>query len=249
MHDLALGIRFANGTTGTMDARPEFFSQLDTTKKGTQTIHLTFLGLETADTLDILVHDKRAASIVLGEQALTVSYAGKTAAFSITVRARITAALELRSNPVKLVYAPGEVPDPTDGLLRVVFESSDQYEETLPLTAAAVTGFDPGKPGLQTLTVSYCGGGATFKIMVSELVRSSAIVAENGGVRLTLALNKAQTARAIVCAYRNGRLVTAHLTTDTEFSVLLKHAQETGTFVLFLLDEAHCPILKSQTLN
>lgn len=43
--------------------------------------------------------------------------------------------------------------------------------------------------------------------------------------------------------------MTAHLTTDTEFSVLLKHAQETDTFVLFLLDEAHCPILKSQTLN
>lgn len=379
MHGLTLGIRFADGPTGAMDARPEFFSQLDTSKKGTQTIHLTFLGLETTGTLDVLVRDKRAASIelgelpakmlyfrdeaafdptggtirlvydngsfdtitltaemvtgfrpgVIGEQALTVTcagmtcelpvtvydiqslkvstppdktdyvlgqplnltggeltvtyttermpdktvaltdpavtcaydksktgtvaitaaYMGKTAVFSIAVRARVAAALELRTKPDKLVYAPGEALDLTGGQLRVVFASSNQYEQTLPLTDAAVTGYDPGKPGLQTLTVSYCGASTTFKILVSDPVESSVIAAESGGVRLTLALNKAQTARAVVCAYRNGQLVTAHLTTDAEFSVLLKRAQESDTFVLFLLDEAHCPILKSQPLN
>ena len=379
MHGLTLGIRFADGPTGAMDARPEFFSQLDTSKKGTQTIHLTFLGLETTGTLDVLVRDKRAASIelgelpakmlyfrdeaafdptggtirlvydngsfdtitltaemvtgfrpgVIGEQALTVTYAGmtcelpvtvydiqslkvstppdktdyvlgqplnltggeltvtyttermpdktvaltdpavtcaydksktgtvaitaaymgKTAVFSIAVRARVAAALELRTKPDKLVYAPGEALDLTGGQLRVVFASSNQYEQTLPLTDAAVTGYDPGKPGLQTLTVSYCGASTTFKILVSDPVESSVIAAESGGVCLTLALNKAQTARAVVCAYRNGQLVTAHLTTDAEFSVLLKRAQESDTFVLFLLDEAHCPILKSQPLN
>lgn len=379
MHGLTLGIRFADGPTGAMDARPEFFSQLDTSKKGTQTIHLTFLGLETTGTLDVLVRDKRAASIelgelpakmlyfrdeaafdptggtirlvynngsfdtitltaemvtgfrpgVIGEQALTVTcagmtcelpvtvydiqslkvstppdktdyvlgqplnltggeltvtyttermpdktvaltdpavtcaydksktgtvaitaaYMGKTAVFSIAVRARVAAALELRTKPDKLVYAPGEALDLTGGQLRVVFASSNQYEQTLPLTDAAVTGYDPGKPGLQTLTVSYCGASTTFKILVSDPVESSVIAAESGGVRLTLALNKAQTARAVVCAYRNGQLVTAHLTTDAELSVLLKRAQESDTFVLFLLDEAHCPILKSQPLN
>ena len=379
MHGLTLGIRFADGPTGAMDARPEFFSQLDMSKKGTQTIHLTFLGLETTGTLDVLVRDKRAASIelgelpakmlyfrdeaafdptggtirlvydngsfdtitltaemvtgfrpgVIGEQVLTVTYAGmtcelsvtvydiqslkvstppdktdyvlgqplnltggeltvtyttermpdktvaltdpavtcaydksktgtvaitaaymgKTAVFSIAVRARVAAALELRTKPDKLVYAPGEALDLTGGQLRVVFASSNQYEQTLPLTDAAVTGYDPGKPGLQTLTVSYCGASTTFKILVSDPVESSVIAAESGGVRLTLALNKAQTARAVVCAYRNGQLVTARLTTDAEFSVLLKRAQESDTFVLFLLDEAHCPILKSQPLN
>lgn len=379
MHGLTLGIRFADGPTGAMDARPEFFSQLDTSKKGTQTIHLTFLGLETTGTLDVLVRDKRAASIelgelpakmlyfrdeaafdptggtirlvydngsfdtitltaemvtgfrpgVIGEQALTVTcagmtcelpvtvydiqslkvstppdktdyvlgqplnltggeltvtyttermpdktvaltdpavtcaydksktgtvaitaaYMGKTAVFSIAVRARVAAALELRTKPDKLVYAPGEALDLTGGQLRVVFASSSQYEQTLPLTDAALTGYDPGKPGLQTLTVSYCGASTTFKILVSDPVESSVIAAESGGVRLTLALNKAQTARAVVCAYRNGQLVTAHLTTDAEFSLLLKRAQESDTFVLFLLDEAHCPILKSQPLN
>lgn len=191
---------------------------------------------------------------VIGGVKVTVDYKGKTTSFFIIVSARQAKSLNLESEPSKLVYAPFEALDLTGSRLKVVFESDDNYSETLTLSEDMISGFDNTTPGYQTLTVQYCGKTTTFLVQVQELVKSSSCtVTAAGAVRLSIDLNLSEQTDAMiaVCSYRNGQLIDLFLTTETapHLTAVLEHSLVTDHCVLFLLDDTYCPVAGKQVLS
>lgn len=109
---------------------------------------------------------------VPGEQTVTVSYGGQTAAFTVNVLPLVLTGIHLVYTPAKTTYYLG---DPIDTLGMVV-EAVYNSGVTRALTASEYTlsGFDSSTPGEKTITVTFNADPtktATFKITVkaSEL--------------------------------------------------------------------------------
>ncbi|MDR0290567.1 MAG: bacterial Ig-like domain-containing protein [Treponema sp.] len=100
-----------------------------------------------------------------GEQTLTITYGGKTTTFKVTVIG--LSKIEVTKQPTKTKYAVGEQLDLTG--LEVTATYSDTTTETVTVTAGHITGFNPNTTGEQTLTVTYGGKTATFKVTVIGL--------------------------------------------------------------------------------
>ncbi|MDR1786272.1 MAG: bacterial Ig-like domain-containing protein, partial [Spirochaetaceae bacterium] len=101
-----------------------------------------------------------------GAQTLVVTYEGKTAAFQVTVAAM--SALTITSNPRKLRYKTGESLDLSGLTVMGAWEGiGDEYLSVGPRN---VTGFDPDKIGVQTLTVRVNNRTAAFQVSVAGLV-------------------------------------------------------------------------------
>ena len=100
-----------------------------------------------------------------GTVPVTVEYMGFTTEFYITVNERTVSTMSL-TEPDKLVYYKGEQLDLTNGKLSVVFKSSDNYSEAVPLTSEMILGYDPYKVGIQSVTVKYLNKTASFVVRV-----------------------------------------------------------------------------------
>jgi uncharacterized repeat protein (TIGR02543 family) len=100
-----------------------------------------------------------------GEQTLTITYGGKTTTFKVTVIG--VSKIEVTKQPTKTKFAPGEPLDITG--LEVTATYSDNSTETVTITAGHITGFNPNTTGEQTLTITYGGKTATFKVTVIGL--------------------------------------------------------------------------------
>ena len=113
-------------------------------------------------------------SSTAGEKTITVTYQGKTATFKVTVKDGgqppvVTLESITISGPTKTEYKIGEKLDLT-GLVVTAHYSDGSYQE---VTDYEVSGFDSSSEGAQTVTVSYQGETATFKITVKEDTASS----------------------------------------------------------------------------
>lgn len=102
----------------------------------------------------------------VGEQRLTASYMGATAAFTVTVKKSEVAGIEIIGLPVKTEYWIGEALD-TAGLALVVSYSNGNAAEVR--EGFTVSGFDSTAVGEQTLTVTYMGAKDTFTVKVNRL--------------------------------------------------------------------------------
>ena len=71
----------------------------------------------------------------------------------------------------------GQELDLTGGSLKVVYESEDNYTETIPLAMSMISGYNPSKVGVQTLVVTYGGKTATFLVVVQVKTASSVEIA------------------------------------------------------------------------
>ena len=102
-----------------------------------------------------------------GKQTVTVTYAGKSATFDITVE-KTVAVLEIIP-PSKTTYKKGEALNLAGGKVRTVYDSGEkgQYVD---LTSSMVSGYDPNKFGKQTVTVTYAGKSATFDVTVEKTI-------------------------------------------------------------------------------
>ena len=119
-------------------------------------------------------------SSTAGEKTITVSYQGKTAAFTVNVKEAEKPVVTLESitisGPTKTEYKIGDELD-LAGLVVTAHYSDGSYQE---VTDYEVSGFDSAAAGEKTVTVTYQGETVSFKITVKEDTASSEQPGESG---------------------------------------------------------------------
>ena len=113
----------------------------------------------------------------VGVQTLSAAFAGQTAQFSITIKAKTLIAVSILTLPENLVYFEGDPFDPAGGVLQLEYDNDTT--STVGFADAAVTGYDCDLIGEQTLTVSFGGKSDTFPVTV---LRKNIIVFEEGAL-------------------------------------------------------------------
>ena len=116
------------------------------------------------DELEITGFDSAAA----GEKTVTVSSAGKTAAFTVTVLNITLIRIEITAGPIKTSYWLFEHLD-LDGLVLTATLSNGKTE-ILDVDELGITGFDLNNAGTQTITVSSAGKTAAFSVTVTARI-------------------------------------------------------------------------------
>jgi len=122
------------------------------------------------DAADVIVSGFDNA--VIGQQALTVSYSGRTTSFNVTIRAKSLDSIAVTTLPTKTVYLEGkDALDLTGGKLTLSYDNGTST--VIDLNNSSVTGFDNTITGSQTLTVSYGGKATSFNVTVQAKSLSS----------------------------------------------------------------------------
>ncbi len=120
--------------------------------------------------------------LVTGTQTLTVTYAGKTTTYDVTVNEKAITSIALASAPSKTTYNFGDALDVAGGKLTVTY--SDNSTEEVEITAAMVSGYDANTVGEQTLTVTYGDKTVTYTVTVKE-----ALLVETTTIELKVGMN------------------------------------------------------------
>lgn len=100
-----------------------------------------------------------------GTQTITVSYAGKSATFTVNVQKINVSSISIASKPNKLDYYEGDTLDTTGLTLKVAY--NDGSEKTIS-SDFTCTPMNLEKIGTQTVTVNYAGKTTSFDVKVSE---------------------------------------------------------------------------------
>ncbi len=124
----------------------------------------------------------------LGEQTVTLSAGGLTAALAVQVNAPEKTGIKVVGLPLKLTYELGEEFDSYGLVVKQTY--SNGREETV--TGYTVTGYQPEKTGVQNLTVTYDGQTASFAVEVVGTVISPGDVDGDGEVNAHDALKVLQ---------------------------------------------------------
>ncbi|MCR5637211.1 MAG: bacterial Ig-like domain-containing protein [Clostridiales bacterium] len=106
-------------------------------------------------------------SSTAGEKTIAVTYKGKTVEFTVTVKSNKLTALTIVEQPEKTVYYIGEELDLTGLKLKAEYE--DGTEKTI-TEGFETSGFDTKTEGEQTITVTYQGMTAEFKVTVKKMI-------------------------------------------------------------------------------
>jgi LPXTG-motif cell wall-anchored protein len=99
-----------------------------------------------------------------GKQTITITYKDFEFTYEIEVKVPEIVDADLIKEPNKKEYEKGEEFDPDGGVIRV--EYSDGTIIEVPVTEDMCTGYDPEKPGKQTITITYEGFEFTYEIIV-----------------------------------------------------------------------------------
>ena len=105
-----------------------------------------------------------------GEQEITVTYAGKTTTFKVTVKNEITG-ISIKTAPSKTTYIKGENLDLTGGIIIVTYEDGSIEEISMTSNGVEITGYN-GQEGEQTITVTYKGYSTTFTVSFNEEIKN-----------------------------------------------------------------------------
>lgn len=112
----------------------------------------------------------------------------------LSVQVREIAGIAMTTAPAKIEYTAGESLDITGGKVTVTYD--DNTTETVDLSQATVTGFDPDKVGTQTLTVTYNGKTTTFDVtvkpayMLGDVNQDKSVKTEDALLALQIAIGK-----------------------------------------------------------
>lgn len=145
----------------------------------------------------------------LGEQTITVSYGGKSAAFVVTVVDKAFTGIAVTRQPTKTVYTWGEDLN-TSGL---VVTASYNDGTSAAVTGYELSGYDRNKAGSQTVRVTYGDFSTSFTVTVSEkavtgeVAKPALSIASFPGGK-TVALSTA-TARAAIYYTTDGSVPTS----------------------------------------
>jgi hypothetical protein len=108
-----------------------------------------------------------------GRQTVLVTLNGKTATFTITVRDAVQLDY-IEVTPLITKKAYGEALDPATDIV-VTGHYSDRSTHIEEIPAEAVTGYDPEKPGNQTVLVTFNGKTTTFEVTVESKPEERAV--------------------------------------------------------------------------
>ena len=114
-----------------------------------------------------------------GTQTLTVSYEGFTAQYEVTVSEITVTGITLDGKNAKTEYTEGDALDVSG--LTLTAKYSDGSEKKVDVTASMVSGFDSGKIGKQTVTVTYENCTATYEIEVKAKAAISYTAKDGSG--------------------------------------------------------------------
>ena len=105
----------------------------------------------------------------LGKQKLTVTYEGKKVGEFIVNVEDYVSRLTVKA-PTKTKYNYGQDLDLTNGTVSVIMASGN-IDETVPMTASMLSGFNNKKTGTQTVNVKYKGLAGNFTVTVVDEVK------------------------------------------------------------------------------
>ena len=105
------------------------------------------------------------SSAAAGKNTVTVSYEGCTAAFDVTIKAVELTGIEIAKQPNKTTYNTGDSLDTTGLVLTLKYNNGTTGTTD---TGYTVSGFDTNTAGEQTITVTYEGFTATYKVTLIQ---------------------------------------------------------------------------------
>ena len=95
----------------------------------------------------------------------------------LSLKPLVLASISMNSNPTKITYIEGESLDISGAAINLNYTNGGH--ESTPVTAAMVTGYNPGVIGSQTVTVTYNGMNTSFNVTVNAKSVSSIAMSTN----------------------------------------------------------------------
>ena len=105
------------------------------------------------------------SSASAGKNTVTVSYEGFTAAFDVTIKAVELTGIEIAKQPNKTTFNTGDELDTTGLVLTLKYNNGTTGTTDKGYT---VSGYDTDTAGEQTITVTYQGFTATYKVTLNQ---------------------------------------------------------------------------------
>ena len=99
----------------------------------------------------------------IGTQTITVTYNGKSATFTVTVKKKTLTAIKIIEYPITMEYFCFDPLDTTGLKLKLSYDNGTSETVT---SGFKVSGYDPAIHGVQTVTVSYGGKSQVMQITV-----------------------------------------------------------------------------------
>jgi len=128
---------------------------------------------ETVDMTSAMCSGYEKNPAAYGEQTITVTYKEHTAVFTVKVRKKAMASIELVSIPAGTEVLEGKELDLTDAKIKVVYDNGTSKEAEL--TKDMLKDFDNTKVGEQTVTVSYSEDGVTKTTTFTATVKAKSV--------------------------------------------------------------------------
>ncbi len=100
-----------------------------------------------------------------GKNTVTVSYEGFTATFDVTIKAIELTGIEISKQPTKTTFNTGDELDTTGLVLTLKYNNGSTKTTDAGFT---VSGYDTNTAGEQTITVTYQGFTATYKVTLIQ---------------------------------------------------------------------------------
>jgi len=111
----------------------------------------------------------------LGSQTLTVTFQYKKLTYDVTVVSSLVTSITMNQQPNKNIYYQGESLDLTGASITAT--NIDNSSQIINLKPSMVNGYDPNKPGKQSIMVTYEGYTTSFEVTV--LARSIVNISMN----------------------------------------------------------------------
>ena len=112
------------------------------------------------------------SAYTFGEQTITVTYGGKTATFTVTVKAKSLVGITITQIPDRTTYLEGDSLNTAGLRVKASYDngtSANVYDYK-------ISGYDANKPGKQTITVTYGGKTATFMVTVNAKAAEQVLI-------------------------------------------------------------------------
>lgn len=117
----------------------------------------------------------------VGKQTITVTYNGKTATFSVTVKAKTLSKVQILEYPDTMEYFCNEAFDSTGLRLKLIY---DNGTTEIVEKGYKISGYDPTTPGKQSVKVTYGKKSATLHVtVILNYLRTDALQITDGYVQ------------------------------------------------------------------
>ena len=182
-----------------------------------------------------------------GTQTITVTYEGKTATFTVTVKAPTLNSIAIKTKPSKVTYTVGDTLSTTGLVLTATYSNGTTKEITEGFTCTP-TKLD--KEGTQTITVAYGGKTTTFTVMVNKKetekinINSDKYKLEANYIKpiqpkttVKALIEKITTNATSIKVYKNDTVLKDTDYVGTGMKIVFSLGEETKTYTLIVLGD------------